>query len=93
MKNLFSIFILSLVANFTTYPTYRKDIRPIFKNRCSSCHDKMGDKNWQIYENAFKYRYSIKQKTILKEMPPNQNISQSEREYIIKWVNTGAKNE
>ena len=73
-------------------PTYTKDIQPIFKNRCSKCHDYIQDKNWQIYENAYKFRFSIKEKMITKEMPAGgDDMPQSERDQIISWVDGGAK--
>jgi uncharacterized membrane protein len=51
----------------------------------------MGDKNWQVYENAFSHKDKIKEKIISKEMPIGKNMPQSERDLIVEWVNEGAK--
>lgn len=94
IKNKRSIMLLLLFLISTAFasdPTYTKDIKPIFKNRCSKCHDYMQDKNWQVYENAFKYKEVIKAKMISKEMPMGEDMPQEERNLIIKWVDTGAK--
>lgn len=88
------VALLTLVTGINSYPnspTYTKDIRPIFKNRCSSCHDYLGDKNWQVYENAYKYKDQIKMKILTKEMPQGKDMPQSERDLIVEWVNEGAR--
>lgn len=72
-------------------PTYTKDIQPIFKNRCSKCHDYMPGRNWQNYDNAFEFRLKIKDKILSKEMPMGQDMPQEERNLIVKWVDTGSQ--
>lgn len=72
-------------------PTYTKDLKPIFHNRCSKCHDSLPNKNWQLYKNAYNYRTQIKQKVLLRDMPPRESIPQSEIDTIVNWVDTGAK--
>lgn len=79
-----SIFFLSL------NPTYKKDIKPIFANRCSKCHDSMYNRNWQRYQDAYRYRSQIKQEMMTKGMPLGQNMPQPERDLIVKWIDTGA---
>ena len=81
------MWIFLLLANFPTY----KEVKPIFKNRCSECHDSMKDKNWQNYDTAYKFRYQIKEKLITREMPPVGTISDDERKQLISWVDGGAK--
>ena len=81
------LFLLTLLVS---NPTYTKDIKPIFKNRCSQCHDYFPDKNWQKYEIAFSHKDKIKEKMISKEMPMGQDMPQDERDLIIKWVDQGA---
>lgn len=71
--------------------TYTRNVRPLFQNRCSRCHDYLGDKNWQVYENAYNHRVMIKTKMLDKSMPPDTSIPQVERDSIIEWVNKGAK--
>ena len=72
-------------------PTYTEDIKPLFHDRCSKCHDSMGDKNWQVYENAYKYRVSIRNKIITKEMPEGEDMPGNERDLIVEWIDSGAK--
>ena len=87
-----SLLLLFSVTALATDPTYTSDIKPIFKNRCSLCHNYMAEKNWQKYEDAFAHRKEIKEKMVTKAMPPNgTEMPQSERDLIIKWVDTGAK--
>ncbi len=76
---------------FLADPNYTQDVKPLFHDRCSKCHDSMGNKNWQIYENAYQYRYSIRDKVISGEMPMGEKLFQGEKEIIINWVNSGAK--
>jgi len=85
------LVFFSSVALAAVNPTYNKDAKPIFKNRCSQCHDYVQDKNWQKYGDAFKYKDTIKLKMITKEMPQGQDMPQEERDILIKWVDTGAK--
>lgn len=86
------IFMVSLVSRaFGADPTYTKDIQPIFKNRCSKCHDYLPQFNWQDYDIAYSERDKIKQKVSSKEMPLGEDMPQSERDFIVEWVNTEAK--
>lgn len=88
MLQLILLFVLNVYA---ADPTYTKDIRPIFKNRCSQCHDYMPGRNWQNYEDAFKYKKTIREKMRTKEMPQGKDMPQDERNLIIKWADTGGK--
>jgi len=81
------LFLILSIAN----PTYTQDIKPIFQNRCSRCHDYLGDKNWQVYQNAYTHRDMIKVKMLDKSMPPDTSIPQEERDLIVKWIDKGAK--
>ena len=87
--------ILSLLYALNPYfditPTYKEDAKPIFSKRCSSCHDSLGDMNWQKYENAYKWRYQIREKMITKDMPKGKDMPQEERDKLIRWVDGGAK--
>ena len=72
--------------------TYTTDVtKPIFKNRCSECHDHMVARNWQVYDNAFSYRYAIKERILSRTMPMGRDMPQKERDLIVKWVDQGAK--
>ena len=90
MKTL-TLFLMLLPTTVLADPTYTKDVQPIFKSRCSQCHDYMAGRNWQNYDNAFEFRIKIKEKVATKEMPMGREMPQEERDLVIKWVNTGAK--
>lgn len=91
MKTLILSFILPFTLTAHADLTYSKDIKPIFKNRCSECHDYLADKNWQKYEDAFKHKDTIKQKMLDKSMPMGRDMPQNERDQIVQWVDQGAK--
>lgn len=91
-----TVFLLVLIVSgcsisAETTPTYTKDIKPIFKNRCSQCHDYLKDKNWQLYQDAFRHKDKIKEKMLDKTMPMGQTMPQDERDLIVKWVDMGSK--
>ena len=74
--------------------TYTADIKPIFQNRCSQCHNSnWADKNWMDYDTAYKNRDKIKLRVENKTMPPSNstNMTKEERDKVIKWVKQGAK--
>jgi uncharacterized membrane protein len=78
----------------STETTYTKDAQPIFKSRCSVCHNEyMPDKNWMDYKIAFGKKDLIKAKMIDKSMPPGNstNITDDERKTLIKWADDGGK--
>jgi uncharacterized membrane protein len=83
---------LMLLPNVSAATTTYKDVQPIFKNRCSQCHDYLEGRNWQKYDDAFKKRQQIKERMVNKSMPMGQDMPQAERDLIIKWVDQGAKN-
>ena len=75
-------------------PTYTNDAKPIFKNRCAQCHNEnMPDRNWMNYDIAFKNKDKIKAKVMDRSMPPGNgtNMTEDERQTIIKWVDGGGK--
>jgi uncharacterized membrane protein len=85
--------LLLLLAALSA-PTYTKDIKPIFKNRCSICHDGMADKNWQDYEKAFASRDKIKNRVLVVKDMPQGNITgmtEAERTMVGNWIDGGAK--
>ena len=73
--------------------TFTKDIQPIFERNCAQCHDSMGEKNWQVYENVYKYKDKIKEKVITKKMPMGRSMPDEDREAIVQWIDQGAKKE
>lgn len=74
--------------------TFIKDVRPVFFNRCSKCHNvntSLG--NWLAYEEAYGKRFTIRNRVQSRKMPHFTQESMTEYEIgiIIDWVNTGAK--
>lgn len=95
-KNFFivnSLLILLMTSKHFATLTYTKDIYPIFKNRCSLCHnDNWADHNWLNYDIAYKNREKIKNRVWIKrDMPASGTISDKEREMVKDWVDEGAK--
>ena len=83
--------VLWFILNMGTDISYKKDIRPIFQQRCIQCHSS-GPLNWMEYNNAFKYKDQIKRRVWdYRSMPPGGFITEEEREKIRDWVNQGAK--
>lgn len=82
--------ILPILYNLYS-PTYIKDIKPLFKHRCSECHDYMPGRDWQKYEDAHKYSDKIKKRVYDKSMPLGRTLPQSEIDLIIEWVDEGSK--
>lgn len=74
--------------------TYTKDVKPILKSKCSSCHGEMWpDKNWMNYEKAFENRDKIKLRVSNKTMPPGNvtEMTDDERKVLSDWVDGGGK--
>ena len=97
MIGLLAVLLLGGTSNGISFEeapvTYTKDIRPIFSKNCMSCHNgKNALGNWQVYEQAYEKRFEIKARVESREMPMHggTRISETDRENIILWVNTGA---
>jgi len=99
MKNLFLTLLLTLQANAgtpfldETTISFKKDIRPIFKQACTKCHNgsnKLPDIT--KYQVAFDLKNEIVARvTSDKTMPMYGKLSESNRELIKLWVEQGAK--
>lgn len=87
----YALFLLLFCFSVSAETTYTKDAQPVFKNRCSRCHDYMSGRNWMKYEDAVSHKEAIKTKMTDKTMPPDVPMPQSERDILINWVNDGAK--
>ena len=75
-------------------PTYTKDVQPILKTHCSSCHNAgWAEKNWMDYDTALKNKDKIKLRVENQTMPPGNttNMTAEERKVIIQWVDEGGK--
>lgn len=74
--------------------SYQKNALPIFRTRCSLCHDNWSDKDWRQYDIA-----KLKKDLILyrvwqiRDMPLNNatGITEAERVIIKNWVEEGAQ--
>jgi uncharacterized membrane protein len=74
--------------------TYTTNIKSIFQNRCSQCHNSnWPDKNWMDYDTAYKNRIAIKTRVANQTMPPGNStgLTKEERSTIVKWIDEGAK--
>lgn len=72
--------------------TYRGDARPIFRKKCAACHN--GNNalpNLLVYETAYSLRQEIKERVQTNEMPHIGRLSASEKDRIILWIDSGAK--
>lgn len=72
--------------------TYTLNIQPLFKEKCSMCHNEqmMPEKNWMSYDIAYKYRMQIKYRVYnLKNMPMTGSMTDDERKLVKDWVDTG----
>ncbi|MCM2278127.1 MAG: hypothetical protein NDJ89_08625 [Oligoflexia bacterium] len=69
--------------------TYEKHVQPIFKNRCSACHNELsGRPNWQNFNVAIERAGRIYTKVVQERSMPMAPsfMEDSEREIIGKWV-------
>ena len=74
--------------------SFKKDVRPIFSAKCSSCHNASSDLgDWTDYDQAYDKRYVIKNRIQSKSMPhfTDESLTESMRSIIVDWVDTGAK--
>lgn len=71
-------------------PSYKTDIRPLFKKYCALCHGNQ----FLNYNGAYNMRFKIKRRVWdLRTMPPaymKEKPSDEERALINRWVETGA---
>ena len=88
---IFLNMIISTYA-FASEISFKKDVQPILKSRCSKCHnDNTPLPNFAKYSVAYKYRFEIKKKVTERTMPHFGDMRESERDLIRTWVNEGAK--
>ena len=86
--------------------TFTRDVAPILQNRCQVCHrpDTFAPMSLLTYEDARPWARAIKEKVVIREMPPwyidknvgvrhfTNDVSLSDEEIatIVKWVDGGA---
>src|SRR3989449_7771718 len=101
---LFAFFAFATAAQGQV--TFTRDVAPILQNRCQVCHrpDTFAPMSLLTYEDARPWARAIKEKVVLREMPPwyidknvgirhfKNDVSLSDEEIatIVKWVDSGA---
>jgi len=108
-----SVVIITLLAAVSasgqsaqTQVTFTKDVAPIFQGRCQICHHPgtFAPMSLMTYEDARPWARSIKEKVLMREMPPwhldknvgvqyfSNDISLTDEQIatIVKWVDAGA---
>ena len=87
-------------------PTYTKDVAPIFRARCETCHraGQMGPMPLTTYEEARPWARSIRVKVASRMMPPwhldrtvgiqkytnDISLTDTQVDTIVRWVDAGA---
>jgi uncharacterized membrane protein len=86
---LFVLLIMPMFAQANAID-FKRDIRPVFVNRCTGCHNGSNALPNILDEDvALENRYAIKTKVQSKKMPLYGQMTQAEREMVINWVNQG----
>lgn len=74
---------------------FTRDIKPVFKKSCASCHADVTNDLPDItrYATAYEYRYMIVKKVNDERSMPKHSpyITESERDLVEDWVTLGAK--
>ncbi len=86
--------------------TFSKDVAPIFKARCLSCHEpgSIAPMSLRTYEEARPWARSIKQRVAARQMPPwhinrsvgvqkfknDMSLTDEQIQTIVEWVDQGA---
>jgi len=74
---------------FETHKVRFSEVKPVFENRCKSCHYQP-HWDWTKYETAYPKRHTIKTRVwVLRNMPAGGKITEDERKLIRDWVNDG----
>ena len=89
-----------------TQVTFTKDVAPILQKNCQACHrpGSIAPMSLLTYEDARPWARSMKQKVVLREMPPwfidknvgiqrfsnDRSLTDDEIATIVKWVDAGA---
>lgn len=72
--------------------TFERDIRPIFKDKCSMCHNTgSAIPNWDIYDVSFSLKDRLMNRVVvLKNMPIGTTMTEQERGLLAEWIQLGA---
>jgi hypothetical protein len=97
----------SVAAQASPQPvTFTKDVAPIFRAKCESCHrkDSIAPMSLSTYEEARPWARSIRDRVATRQMPPwhvdknvgiqkfsnDRSLTDRELETVVSWVNAGA---
>jgi hypothetical protein len=97
----------SVAAQASSQPvTFTKDVAPIFRAKCESCHrkDSIAPMSLVTYEEARPWARSIRDRVATRQMPPwhidkhvgiqkfsnDRSLTDKELETVVAWVNAGA---
>src|ERR1035437_2694876 len=77
-----------------TTPSFARDIRPMFKAKCTACSGsgKMNPKDWTDYATAVANKGLITQRVIVKKDMPMGGWDQASRDKVAAWINGGTPN-
>lgn len=84
--------IMEMSATVTATPSFAKDIKPIFKAKCTMCHGtgKSRPENFTDYATAVANKNMINSRVVEnKDMPMGVSMDQGSRDLIGAWVNAG----
>jgi mono/diheme cytochrome c family protein len=87
-----------------TSVTFYKDVAPILRKNCESCHrpGQGAPMSLSTYDSARKWARSIRQKVVSRQMPPwfadprfgtfanDRSLRQADIDTLVKWVDSGA---
>ena len=98
--------LASSTAALAQTPTYTKDVAPIFREKCETCHrpGQMGPMPLTTYEEARPWARSIKSKVASRLMPPwhldrtvgiqkfknDISLSDAQIDTVVRWIDGGA---
>lgn len=77
----------NFVPNCTTNSTYSVNVQPIIRAYCVSCHP-----SYSSYTQVAAYRNSIRSRIIDGSMPQGSSLSDTQKNAVICWIDTGAQN-
>lgn len=103
--NLLLLFLLAGTASSSAAPSFYRDILPILRQRCQSCHraGEMAPMPLETYGQTKPFATAIAQVTRNKSMPPwfadpccgnfrnDPSLTQTELDTIATWVRNGAQ--
>ncbi|MGZ3694492.1 MAG: hypothetical protein ACXWQO_09950 [Bdellovibrionota bacterium] len=74
-----------------TGPSYQKDIYPLFKAKCATCHGGSGSlTNYLVYENAVAKKAQLMDRVVVKKnMPMGGSMTAAERTLVNQWIAQG----